>query len=218
MGPPATLRHLRTGREGVPVCDGPGRRSGPPLTAAGEPHARGRRGAGQHAADHRQRAGRGRADGADEGRPPQPGAIPGHLVRPAGRLLEADRAVRASVPVAPRGADLHPQRRRRLLVGPCHARLPAGQELRHLARTGVRAGPRPTCRGACRTSRPYAGLRYETRLQSARARRATDPPYRTAVISARIASAVSAGCRPPRSRPIGPCTRAMLSVGRIPRR
>src|SRR5688572_26089163 len=34
------------------------------------------------------------------------------------------------------------------------------------------------------------------------------PPYLTAVISARIASAVSAGWRPPRSKPMGPWSRS----------
>ena len=37
------------------------------------------------------------------------------------------------------------------------------------------------------------------------------PPYRSATTSARIASAVSAGARPPRSRPTGPRSRASSS-------
>ena len=50
---------------------------------------------------------------------------------------------------------------------------------------------------------PYAGT------AAARSRiGAPEPPYRSATISARIASAVSAGARPPRSSPTGPRSRA----------
>src|SRR2546425_9298925 len=53
----------------------------------------------------------------------------------------------------------------------------------------------------------------DERFAQARAARidTPEPPKRTAVISARIPSAVSSAPRPPRSRPIGPCTFASCS-------
>ena len=135
-GAPTTLRQLRTGAEGVPVCDG----TRAPKRAASPPPA-----SPTPAAAEAPAALPDTGSALDAVEPTVQMQVDlRNLVRSQdtwfaqqGVYSEADRAVRASVPVAPRGEDHHPQRRRRLLVGPCHARLPAGQELRHLARAGV---------------------------------------------------------------------------------
>ena len=157
-GAPTTLRDRAVGAGGraglrwrppaAPPAAAAGSRRAPPVAADARRRRPKRRRAGAAIPAARwTRSSR----GPDARGSPEPGAVPGHLVRPAGRLLEADRAVRAAVPLAPGREDHHPQRQRRLLVGPCHARVAPGQELRHLARAGLPAAGDRRRRSGCPT-------------------------------------------------------------------
>ncbi len=145
-GAPTTLRDVRSGREGVPVCDASPRArpapAAPPPAAAAEPPAAAPapgRGGRRSGSRHRQRARRGQPVDPDAGRSAEPRPLPGRVLRPPGRVFQAYRAVRAAVSLAPGREDHHPQRERPILVGPRHFRLAAGEKLRHLARAGTAA-------------------------------------------------------------------------------
>ncbi len=189
---PTTLKTVRSGREGVPVCDAPQvvRRITPasPKTAAapaapapaaaatpGGNAPGGNAGGNPHATGHRQCARRGRPLGADAGGSPQSGALAGYLLRPPGRLRPPHRALRAAVPVAPWRDHHHPQRQRCILVGEGHLGPASGEELRDLAGSGA---PSPGHRGTATCSRTarHTGLR---RLRPRR-RRTARPFGRTA--------------------------------------
>ncbi len=150
-GAPTTLKYVRKGKEGVPVCDTSpraGAACGQQTSRRGSAsdHAAGHDHAVDHDADrdfprqqrarHIQRSRRSEPGRRDEGGPPQPGAVTTDLFRATGSLCQEHRAVRAPVPLAPRSHDHDSECRCRVLVRPGDTRRQTWEELRDLVRPG----------------------------------------------------------------------------------
>ena len=221
-GPPTTLRDVRSGREGVPVCDASPRARvasvAPTPAVAAEPPARRRR---------QLRRAR---------RPPQrptPAARSTRSTRRSrcGSISETSCAPRTPTSAPRASIPGGPSRSRcsisgtgactitilsandAILVGPRHPRLPAGQELRHLARARCRSGRSPRARSACPSSRARPAA--TTRRPRSQPRQLSPPrPRRSAPPSSPPESPAPsrrAGGRP------GPA-RSVRAPGRSPRR